>query len=174
MEIVVPEAYRHLYVTDSERPVVKIPEPVLRRRAEPVAKPGPRHRVILENMARIMQRANGIGLAAPQIGLSERLIVIAPDRRVIGLINPEILERQGSQVGEEGCLSIPGLYGDVERSQKILVRAIDRKGKQVELEVTGLAARIVQHEIDHLDGVLFTDKVDPATLHWRDPDGDAE
>jgi peptide deformylase len=174
MEIVVPEPYRHLYQVNDQRPVIKIPSPVLRQKAKPIAKITPRHRILMENMARIMRQAHGIGLAGPQIGVVERILVIAPDSRPLSLINPEIIEAEGSQIGEEGCLSIPGLYGEVERSAYVKVTCLNRKGDEVTLEMEGLAARVVQHEIDHLDGVLFTDKANLATLYWRMPDGEDE
>ncbi len=174
MEVVVPEGFRHLYEVTPKRPVVKIPAPVLRESAKPVLKITPRHRVLAENMVRIMRDAHGIGLAGPQIGIKERIIVISPDHRPSVIFNPEIVERGGSQVGEEGCLSIPGLYGDVERSETVVVKGLNRKGDSIKYTLNGLAARVVQHEIDHLDGILFIDKADPATLHWRLPDHEEE
>jgi peptide deformylase len=127
----------------------------------------------INEMMRIMRKAHGIGLAAPQVGLSQRLIVIAPpDYKPTALINPKIIKAEGEQIGQEGCLSIPGLYGDVKRFEYVEVEAMDRKGRELIFELDGLAARVVQHEIDHLDGVLFIDKVDLATLHWVDPEKD--
>ncbi|HRI45177.1 MAG TPA: peptide deformylase, partial [Fimbriimonadaceae bacterium] len=90
------------------------------------------------------------------------------------LINPEIVAQEGSQIGEEGCLSIPGLYGDVERAAWVRVEAYDRKGRPIEIEMEGIAARVVLHEVDHLNGVLFIDKVDEATLHWQHPSSRAD
>jgi peptide deformylase len=127
----------------------------------------------INEMMRIMRKAHGIGLAAPQVGLSQRLIVIAPpDYKPTALINPKIIKAEGEQIGQEGCLSIPGLYGDVKRFEYVEVEAMDRKGRELIFELDGLAARVVQHEIDHLDGILFIDKVDLATLHWVDPEKD--
>lgn len=174
MNIVVPDEYKYLYVEDAEHPVVKIPAEVLRKRAAPVAKVTKRHYGLTENMTRILRKAHGVGLAAPQIGVLERIIVIAPQTKPLVLINPEIVSREGEALGEEGCLSIPGLYGDVVRSKEIVVKAYDRKGREVEYEMQGMSARVTQHEIDHLDGVLFIDKVDPATLHWMHPYADDE
>lgn len=174
MEIVVPEAFRYLYEQNEERPIVKIPDPVLRQKAKVITRVGNRHRLLGDNMVRLMRKAWGVGLAGPQVGVLERIIVIAPDGRPNILINPEIIKAEGTMIGEEGCLSIPGLYGDVERSAFVEVRALNRKGQQVTFEMEGLAARVVQHEIDHLDGVLFTDKVDPASLYWKIPDGHPE
>jgi len=170
MQIVVPDEFKHLYITDAERPIVKIPTPVLRQSAVPVSKVNKKTLLLLDDMARIMRRANGVGLAAPQLGVLQRVILIAPDdMRPTGLINPKIVKAEGEQIGQEGCLSIPGLYGDVKRAEYVEVEAIDRKGREVVFELEGMPARVVQHEIDHLDGVLFIDKVIPETLHWIDP-----
>lgn len=171
MEIVVPPEYQHLYVRNAERPVVKIPDPVLRQVAAEVTKVTPKTNLIVDDLMRCMRKANGVGLAAPQLGVASRIIVVAPlDFRPIALINPVITKMEGEQIGQEGCLSIPGLYGDVPRAQYIEVEALDRKGREIVLELEGMPARVVQHEVDHLDGVLFIDKVDVATLHWQDPD----
>ena len=97
--------------------------------------------------------------------------MIAPqDFKPTALINPKIIKAEGEQIGQEGCLSIPGLYGDVKRFAYVEVEAMDRKGRELIFELEGMSARVVQHEIDHLDGVLFTDKVDTATLYWTDPE----
>jgi peptide deformylase len=121
-------------------------------------------------MERALKIANGVGIAAPQLGESLRVILIAPDgRKPTALINPEIIRAEGEATGQEGCLSLPGLYGDVQRHTKVEVRAINKEGNPVRLDLEGMSARIVEHEIDHLDGVLFIDKADPATLHWEWP-----
>ena len=175
MEIVVPDEFKYLYEKSADRPVVKIPDPVLRKVCEPVNKIGKRTLFLIDDMVRAMKRENGIGLAAPQMGFDTRVIVIAPDGgRPEVLINPVIIHQEGSQVGEEGCLSIPGLYGDVERFEMVKVEAMDRKGREHEFEMSGLAARVVQHEIDHLNGVLFIDKVITETLHWLHPRRDED
>jgi peptide deformylase len=171
MEIVVPEEFRYLYVQNKERPVVKVPAPVLRQKATDVGKMTRKTQELIENMLKIMKHANGIGLAAPQIAVLQRIIVMAPEGiKPVALINPVVVKREGEQVGQEGCLSIPGLYGDVVRPSYVEVEALDRRGRERTYELEGLPARVVQHEIDHLDGVLFIDKVDPATLHWTHPD----
>lgn len=170
MQIVVPEAFRHLYVTDAEHPIVKIPEPVLRQKALEIPKITKKTVMLMDQMARMMRQANGVGLAAPQVGILQRLIVIAPDdMRPTALVNPVIVKAEGEQIGQEGCLSIPGLYGDVKRYEYIEVDALDRRGREVTFELEGLPARVVQHEIDHLEGILFIDKVLKETLHWVDP-----
>jgi len=175
MDIVVPDEFKYLYEQSKERPVVKVPAAVLRQPAQEITKIARKHSLLVDEMMRIMKQANGVGLAAPQIGILQRIIVIAPSgTRPTALINPTIIKSEGEMVGEEGCLSIPGLYGDVKRAAYVEVEAYDRKGRCFTYELEGMAARVVQHEIDHLDGVLFIDKVDPATLHWMHPDADHE
>ncbi len=171
MEIVVPEEFKPLYVRTPDRPIYKIPAPVLRQRAQPIVKISKKTILLIDDMLRIMKRANGVGLAAPQIGMLHRVIVVAPEgMRPTALINPRIVRAAGEQIGQEGCLSIPGLYGNVKRALVVEVEAQDRKGRELVYELEGMPARVVQHEIDHLDGILFIDTVDPATLHWMDPD----
>lgn len=171
MQIVVPDEFRYLYETSKERPVIKIPDPVLRQKAAEVTKLVKKTGFLIDDMIRIMKKANGVGLAAPQIGVLQRILVMAPDGfKPTALINPVIVRAEGEQVGEEGCLSIPGLYGDVSRASYVEVEALDRKGRPITLELEGMPARVAQHEIDHLEGVLFIDKVDKATLHWMHPD----
>jgi peptide deformylase len=151
---------------------------VLRQKAVEIAKISKKTLLLIDDMMRIMKRANGVGLAAPQIGILQRIVVVAPlDHKPMALINPVITKHEGEQIGQEGCLSIPGLYGDVKRADYIEVDCFDRKGREITLELEGMPARIVQHELDHLDGVLFIDTVDVATLHWAHPGevaGDAE
>ncbi|MFW5697415.1 MAG: peptide deformylase [Fimbriimonadaceae bacterium] len=169
MEVVVPEEFRYLY-DDPKSSILKVPNGTLRKKAEPMERVVKRHRLLGENMVKIMRDSYGIGLAAPQVGVEERVIVVAPGgQKPIVMFNPEILEREGNELGEEGCLSIPGLYGDVERAERIVVKALDKRNDELTFEMEGLAARVVQHEIDHLDGVLFIDKVAVETLHWRHP-----
>lgn len=174
MQIVVPEEFRYLYAQNEDRPVVKIPAPVLRQKAKAVSKVSAKTQKLVDELVRVMKLANGIGLAAPQLGILQRVVVIAPEgTRAIPLINPEIVSAEGEQIGQEGCLSIPGLYGDVKRAMAIEVKALDRQGKPITYRLQGMPARVVLHEVDHLDGVLFIDKVDPATLHWSHPEGEA-
>jgi len=173
MQVVVPEDFRYLYERNAERPVFKIPDPVLRQTAQPVVKLATKTQKLIDELMRVMKQANGIGLAAPQMGVLQRVIVIGPDGiKPTALINPKVIKAEGEQIGQEGCLSIPGLYGDVQRALYVEVEALDRKGREVIFELEGMPARVVQHEIDHLDGVLFIDKVDIATLHWSHPEGE--
>lgn len=178
MQIVVPEEFQPLWVTDAEHPIVKVPHPALRQVAQPITKFTKRTQLLADDMLRIMRRANGVGLAAPQLALDQRIIVIAPmDYRPMALINPVITKLEGEVVGTEGCLSLPGLYGSVKRAQFVEVDALDRRGREVTIELEGMPARVLQHEVDHLDGVLFIDKVDVTTLHWAQPgeqEADAE
>jgi len=171
MQIVVPEEFRYLYEVTPERPIIKIPADVLRQKAQPIPKVSKKTQLLIDDMMRIMRRNNGVGLAAPQLGILQRLVIIAPDNmRPTALINPRIIKMEGEQLGQEGCLSIPGLYGDVMRAQYVEVEAEDRRGRELVYELEGMPARVLQHEVDHLDGVLFTDKVIPETLHWIHPD----
>jgi len=172
MEIVIPSEFEPLWRMSDEQPVVKYPADVLRLVAAPVGRVNKRIRQLIEQMVDATRKAHGIGLAAPQVGISERVIVVSIDgRKLIPLVNPLILRAEGEQIGEEGCLSLPGLYGEVLRNAAIEVEALDAEGRPVNLFLEGLSARVVQHEVDHLDGVLFVDKVDLGTLHWAWPAG---
>ena len=129
---------------------------------------------LAEQMEIIMRAANGVGLAAPQLGILQRIIVFDAGDGFHALINPKILQRKGSQIGVEGCLSIPGLQGDVERAAEVVVKGLDQFGKPVRIRGEGLSARVLQHEIDHLDGILFIDR-NPTDLHYITADeADAE
>ena len=131
--------------------------PILRAETKIVAEVTDQVRKLADDMFDTMYAAKGIGLAAPQVGRSERLAVVDVDDQRYALINPEIVWEEGSERSEEGCLSIPDIYGDVDRAQRVLVRALDLEGKQIEIEATDLLARCLQHEIDHLHGRLFID-----------------
>ncbi|WP_274650507.1 peptide deformylase [Paenibacillus humicola] len=144
------------------RLIVKDPDPVLREKAVEVKKFNANLHKLLSDMAETMYDADGVGLAAPQIGISKRVIVVdvGDDHGLIEMVNPVIVEREGEQLGPEGCLSIPNLNGDVRRAQRIKVKGFDRNGAPIELEAADFLARAFQHEIDHLNGVLFTDIAD--------------
>jgi peptide deformylase len=131
--------------------------PVLRTETTPVAGITEDLRRLVDDMFDTMRAAQGIGLASPQVGRLERIAVVDVDKDPIVLINPEIIVESGSERAEEGCLSIPDIYGDVTRSASITVRAMDLDGKVFEREATDLLARAIQHEIDHLHGKLFID-----------------
>jgi peptide deformylase len=142
------------------REIVKYPDPVLQKPAEPVAEFGDELHKLIEDMFESMYDAKGIGLAAPQIGISKRLTVIDlsfkknPEEKIV-LINPEIIFKEGKQYEEEGCLSLPEIREKVSRAAKVTVRAQDADGSWFEIDGDELLARAFQHEIDHLDGVLF-------------------
>lgn len=139
-------------------------DPVLRQVATPVREITADIKRIIADMTETMWHQVGIGLAAPQVGLPHRILVMDDGNGgAQALINPVIESRSGTIREEEGCLSLPGVFGVVERSKTITVRAMDADGKPVSLEATGLKARIVQHELDHLDGVLFIDRLPPVT-----------
>lgn len=140
-------------------PITTVGDPVLRQRAKPVEKITKKTRRLIKDMAdTLYATSNGIGLAAPQVGVSERIIVIDIGEGLIAMINPRIVEASGSEVDIEGCLSIPGISGYVERAARVVVEGLDERGKPVRMEAESLLARVFQHEIDHLDGILFTDK----------------
>ena len=162
------------------RRIVTLPDAVLRRKARTVTKVDKNLQTLIDDMVETMREAPGVGLAAPQIGLSERLIVIeyyerpedeekedAP-KRVWAVLNPEIVKAsEETLMGVEGCLSIPGLVGEVERPASVQVKGLTRHGKPVKIKAEGWLARIFQHEIDHLNGILFPDR---ATRVWRPED----
>ena len=159
-------------------------DPRLRQKATKIRAADDQLRRLAADMHETMLAAPGVGLAAPQIGVSRRLIVVhVPEdydedgspATTLTLINPEIVKAQGRQVGPEGCLSIPGWVGDVPRADLITVKAVDLDNKPICLKKTGFVARVLQHEIDHLDGILFVDRVeDKSTLVSVPPDEEVE
>lgn len=166
------------------REIVYLPNPILRKKAKPVTKFDKDLQTLIDDMIETMREAPGVGLAAPQINLPMQLAVVEyaegeedeerpedappPEKKLFVIINPEITKVSEEKVlGIEGCLSIPGLIGEVERHEAVQVKALNRHGNPVKLKVDGWMARIFQHEIDHLNGVLFTDK---ATQVWKPKD----
>ena len=146
------------------REIVKYPDPILQKPTEPVTEFNDELRLLVDDMFESMYAAQGIGLAAPQIGISKRLTVIDlsfkknPEEKIV-LINPEIIHKEGKQNEEEGCLSLPEIREKVSRAESVRVRAQDLTGKQFEIDGDELLARAFQHEIDHLDGILFIFRV---------------
>jgi peptide deformylase len=140
-------------------------DPLLRRRAREIEAVTPEIRRLVDDMIDTMYDEVGIGLAAPQVGTSVRLMVVGDEegRGAQALVNPVISEQGGSVTGEEGCLSLPGIFAQVTRSQWVKLEAQDLEGRPVAIVARGLRARVFQHEIDHLDGVLFIDRLDPVT-----------
>ena len=135
---------------------------VLRKKCKPVKEITPNLLTLLDDMADTMYEANGVGLAAPQVGILKRVVVIDVGEGLVELINPVILETSGSQIDDEGCLSVPGKYAPVERPYYAKVEAMDRDGNTFIIEVEELMARALCHEIDHLDGILYIDKALPV------------
>lgn len=150
-------------------------EQVLRQKAKKVKKIDASIQKLIDDMIETMTDAPGVGLAAPQVGVGLRVIVVGiPEDEddpqggtQLQLINPEILRSDGEQFGEEGCLSIPGYVGIVKRSMDVTVKAQNRKGKEVKVKATGYLARVLQHEIDHVDGILFTDRLESPSHLFR-------
>jgi peptide deformylase len=146
------------------REILVYPDPFLARKAVPVAAVNDRIRVLVRDMFETMYGAEGIGLAAPQVGVGKRVIVldVSPvDGTVapVAVINPEIVSRSGSSVGVEGCLSVPGVQGEVCRAESVEVRGLDEQGNPLRIQGAGILSRALQHEIDHLDGILFIDRL---------------
>lgn len=142
----------------AKRKIITDKDPALRQTSRPVERVTPRIQQLLDDMLETMRAADGVGLAAPQVGVLRRLVVIEVEEdHPIFLINPEIIYEAGEQEGPEGCLSIPGRSGIVRRPMKVTVRATGRDGKAFEMTGEGLLARAFCHEIDHLDGKLYTD-----------------
>jgi peptide deformylase len=153
------------------RPVRMYGDPVLRQKALPVAEIDDTVREMVADMRETMAAYQGVGLAANQIGVPQRVLVVdvpvdEQTRARYALINPVIDKRQGVDTAEEGCLSIPGIYEDVRRADSVRVRALDEHGKPVEFTAEGYLARAIQHEVDHLDGVLFIDRLSALKRHF--------
>jgi peptide deformylase len=162
------------------RPIIGPDNPALRRKARPLDQPNtPAAQQLIEDMIETMREAPGVGLAAPQVAVSQRLAVIEyaelpenapedaepPEPKLYVIVNPEIVARSEAMVeGTEGCLSLPGFAGTVLRHEAVTVKAINRRGKPIKIKAKGWLARIFQHEIDHLDGILYIDR---ATKVWR-------
>jgi len=162
------------------RTIVTPPEPVLRRKARPVKNFDGNLQTLIDDMIETMRDAPGVGLAAPQVGVSDRVIVVQyaeqeeaeegqepkeVEPKLYVMVNPEIVKSSPDTVlGVEGCLSVPGLLGEVERNYEVRIKALNRRGQPMKLKAEGWLARIFQHEIDHLNGVLFTDL---ATQVWQ-------
>ena len=152
------------------RKILELGDETLRKTSKPMPKFDLRLWLLLRDMAETMRKAEGVGLAAPQVGILRRVVVIdvGDDHGLIELVNPEIIAVEGEQAGSEGCLSVPGRRGWVVRPEKVTVRAQDRNGKHFEITGEGLLARALCHEIDHLDGVIYVDKMDHEVFDEED------
>jgi peptide deformylase len=139
---------------------------VLRRRAKPVGKVSRDVQRFIEQMLATMHAAHGLGLAAPQVGEGVRVLVAQVEEQIVVLVDPDVLDASGEEIATEACLSIPGVVGDVPRAAALKVRGKNRRGRRITIDADGLLARVLQHEIDHLDGILFLDRVrDLETIH---------
>lgn len=139
--------------------ILKYGDPILREKAKAVSKMTPNIQKLLVNLADTLRDARGLGLAAPQIGVLKRVIVADAGKGLVALVNPEIAFFEGEEIGVEGCLSIPGVEGKVARASKVTVTGWNEEGKPVTVTGEALLARVLQHEIDHLEGILFIDRV---------------
>jgi len=144
--------------------IVKLGDPVLRQPTEPVTKITKKISRLIQNMIETMYAADGVGLAAPQVGVSKKIVVIDVGDGPIVLINPKIVSGSGEDIDVEGCLSIPGKQAYVKRMAEVVVKALDGEGKPIKIEGRGYLARALQHEIDHLNGILFIDLVDEKDI----------
>jgi peptide deformylase len=145
-----------------------LPDPVLRQKARKVNKIDGSIQKLIDDMIDTMHTNAGVGLAAPQIGVSLRVAVIElPGEEVITLINPEIVKRQGERVVQEACLSVPGYQGEIERSVTVKVKALDRQGKEFRLKGEELLAQALEHEIDHLNGIVYVDHIEGPEKLWK-------
>lgn len=140
--------------------IKKAGDEVLKKPCAPVTKIDRKIKQLIDDMAQTMYQANGVGLAAPQVGISLKIVVIDTGDGLIELVNPTIIEQEGCETDNEGCLSIPGVFGEVQRFSKVTVESLNRNGKKIRVTGTGLLARALQHELDHLDGVLFIERAD--------------
>lgn len=150
------------------REILVYPDPILARKAVPVAAVNDRIRVLIRDMFETMYAAEGVGLAAPQVGVGKRVIVldVSPvDETIppVAVVNPEIVSRNGSATAVEGCLSVPGVQGEVCRAESVEVRGMDEQGKPLRIRADGILSRALQHEIDHLDGILFIDRLSSSS-----------
>jgi len=160
------------------RKIVEIGDEKLRKQCKPVEKFDLRLRILLKDMADTMYKANGVGLAAPQVGILKRIVVVDIGDGLIEMVNPEIIHTEGEQTGPEGCLSVPGRSGVVTRPNIVTVRYQDREGDEYEATAEGFLARAFCHEIDHLHGTLYVDKMDreifPDDPEYGSSDDDEE
>lgn len=134
-------------------------DPILRKKSRPVEELNDRIKILLDDMVDTMNDADGVGLAAPQVGVLKRIVIIDIGEGPIKIINPEIIESEGMQIGVEGCLSVPNKAGRVERPERVKIKYLNENWEESILEGTELLAKAICHEIDHLDGILYTDKV---------------
>ena len=146
--------------------IVRYGHPALREKAQKIGRVTIEVKELVARMVELMRASHGLGLAANQVGVVRRVAVVEVEGKLVTLVDPELVSAKGSESVDEGCLSLPRLYGDVERPAQVVVKARDLAGKHFKLRAEGLLARALCHELDHLNGTLFVDKVDQSTLHW--------
>ncbi len=151
------------------RPIVLLGDPILRQKAKRISRFDDSIQQLIDDMVETMRDAPGFGLAAPQVGVPLRICVIEVDDQLTVLCNPQILEMEGEHEPEEGCLSIPGYVANVKRALKVTVKAKNRRGKDIKIKADGLLAHVIQHEVDHLDGILFIDRLPSLDLLRKVP-----
>ena len=155
--------------------IIKFPNPFLRKKAKAVKNFTPAIARLIDDMIETMHSAPGVGLAAPQVHKSLRVIVADPGTGPLALVNPKILEKSGSQTFTEGCLCLPGVEAPVERASHVKVKALDRDGEEFVITADGFLATILQHEIDHLEGIVFIDRVaSPTLIKYVPPSGETK
>ena len=149
-----------------------LPDPVLRQKAKRVPTIDSSIQRLIDDMVETMQQANGVGLAAPQVGVSLRVVVVQmPGEEPMAIINPKIVKRAGEREVTEGCLSLPGYAGEIKRSVSVIVKGQNRQGKAIRLKTTGLMAEALEHELDHLNGILYVDHLESQDkLHKIEPE----
>lgn len=150
-------------------------DPILRKQCRPAGEVTPRIQMILDDMLETMRDANGVGLAAPQVGIMRRMFVIEPEpERVFFFVDPEIISMEGEQESNEGCLSVPGMAGTVIRPEKVVIKGLDRYGKEKKYTFEGFDAIVACHEFDHLEGILYTDKATEVHDITAEPEDEEE
>ena len=143
----------------SLKAIIRYPDPVIRKKSEFVEEVNEEIKQLIEDMTDTMHASSGVGLAAVQIGVLKRVIVVNVGEEFIAMVNPEILENEGESQMEEGCLCLPGVLIEIKRSEKVKVKGLNDKGEEIVVDAEGLLARALQHEVEHLDGILIIDKV---------------
>ena len=152
------------------RSIVLLGDPVLRQKAKRVTRFDPSIQQLIDDMIETLRDAPGLGLAAPQVGVPLRIVVIDVDEKITVLCNPEITAMEGEYEPEEGCLSIPGYVANIKRALKVTVKARNRRGKEIKIKADELLAHVIQHEVDHLDGILFIDRLASLDLLRKVPE----
>ncbi len=154
------------------RTMCHLPDPVLRQKAKKVSTIDSSIQRLIDDMVETMQQANGVGLAAPQVGVSLRVVVVQmPGEEPMAIINPKIVKRAGEREVTEGCLSLPGYAGEIKRSVSVIIKGQNRQGKAIRLKATGLMAEALEHELDHLNGILYVDHLESQDkLHKIEPE----